>query len=165
MGGHGPRRRHRDRKTGLPVAPPPTDVKPDQLVKPPHVAGDPIASKTWDHVVAILAERGDLRPAFSVAVALLATEYSRHVQAATLARQTPLIQDNRGIRSNPLNAVAAAAGRAAADLAKELALTPSSLARVDLPPPPAAFEDPLDEFLGPPDDLTAKRRLAQRLLK
>jgi len=133
MAGPGPRRRKRDRQTGLPVAPPPTGVQPDQLAKPRHVADDPIASKTWDFVVQVLADRGDLRPAFAVAVALLSTEFARHVQAATLARQQPLIEDNRGIRSNPLNAVAAAAGRAAADLARDFALTPSSLARIDAP--------------------------------
>jgi len=150
MAGRGPRKRKVD-SNGLPVSPRPTGVVAGDLTMPPHVSRDPIAAAVWQSTVAILQERGDLKPAYGIALAMLAVEYSRHVGAAELARREPIVVDGRGPRANPACTVAASAARIVGDLLKELALTPASVARVDLPA--AAVDgsaDPLAEFLGPP---------------
>lgn len=150
MAGRGPRKRKVDHN-GMPVSPRPTGVVAGDLTMPPHVSRDPIAASVWRDTAAILQERGDLKPSYGLALALLAVEYARHVGAAELARREPIVTDGRGPRANPACTVAASAARIAADMMRELGLTPASLARVDLPAEAVdADPDPLAEFLGPP---------------
>jgi phage terminase small subunit len=135
MGKHGPRRRPRD-KHGLPASPAPSGVTAFDVEKPAHVADDPVASSVFDKVTGYLAARGDLRKSHELAIALLAGEWSRHVTAARIARETPIIDGPRGAKAHPAAGVAAAAARVARDLLADFGLTPASLARIDIPQRP-----------------------------
>jgi phage terminase small subunit len=132
MGKHGPRKRPLD-KHGLPTAPPPSGVTGFDIEKPQHVADDAVASAVFDKLVGFLAQRGDLRKSHELALGLLAGEWSRHVGAACIARQTPIVDGPRGPKAHPAAGVAAAAARVARDLLADFGLTPASLARIDVP--------------------------------
>jgi phage terminase small subunit len=136
MGKHGPRKRPRN-ALGLPTAPPPSGVTGVDIEKPQHVADDAVASDVFDRVVGYLAARGDLRKSHELALGLLAGEWSRHVGAARIARETPIVDGPRGPKAHPAAGVAAAAARTAKDLLEAFGLTPSSLARIDVPAAPA----------------------------
>jgi phage terminase small subunit len=136
MGQHGPRKRSRD-KHGIPTAPPPSGVTGVDIEKPQHVADDAVASAVFDKLVGYLAARGDLRKSHELALGLLAGEWSRHVGAARIARETPIVDGPRGPKAHPAAGVAAAAARTAKDLLEAFGLTPSSLARIDVPAAPA----------------------------
>lgn len=136
MGKHGPRKRPRD-KHGLPTAPPPSGVTGFDIEKPQHVADDAVASAVFDKLVGFLAQRGDLRKSHELALGLLAGEWSRHVGAARIARETPIVDGPRGPKAHPAAGVAAAAARVARDLLADFGLTPASLARIDVPQRPA----------------------------
>jgi phage terminase small subunit len=132
MGKHGPRKRPRN-ALGLPTAPPPSGVTGVDIEKPQHVADDAVASAVFDKLVGYLAARGDLRKSHELALGLLAGEWSRHVGAARIARATPIVDGPRGPKAHPAAGVAAAAARTARDLLESFGLTPSSLARIDVP--------------------------------
>ena len=146
MGKHGPRRRSRN-KHGIPTAPAPSGVTGVDIEKPQHVADDPVASAMFDKVVGFLAARGDLRKSHELALGLLAGEWSRHVGAARIARETPIVDGPRGPKAHPAAGVAAAAARVARDLLADFGLTPASLARIDLPQRPAG-PSLIDKFRG-----------------
>lgn len=135
MGMHGPRRRPRD-KHGLPAAPAPSGVTGVDIVKPEHVADDPVASAVFDRLVGYLAARGDLRKSHELPLGLLAGEWSRHVGAARIARETPIVDGVRGPRAHPAAGIAAQAARTAKDLLESFGLTPASLSRIDVPQRP-----------------------------
>ena len=137
MGKHGPRKRPRD-KFGLPSAPPPSGVTGFDSEKPQHIADDAVASAVFDKLVGFLAQRGDLRKSHELALGLLAGEWSRHVGAARIARETPIVDGPRGPKAHPAAGVAAAAARVARDLLADFGLTPASLARIDVPSRPTA---------------------------
>lgn len=137
MGKHGPRKRTRD-KHGFPAAPPPSGVMGFDVEKPQHVADDAVASAVFDKLVGYLAQRGDLRKSHELALGLLAGEWSRHVGAARIARETPIVDGPRGPKAHPAAGVAAAAARVARDLLADFGLTPASLARIDVPSRPAS---------------------------
>jgi len=134
MGKHGPRKRPRD-KHGFAVSPAPSGVT--GVEKPQHVADDPVASVVFDKLVGYLAARGDLRKSHELALGLLAGEWSRHVGAARIARETPIVDGPRGPKAHPAAGIAAAAARVARDLLADFGLTPASLARIDVPAAPA----------------------------
>lgn len=136
MGKHGPRKRPRDTH-GLPTAPVASGVMPCDIEKPQHVADDAVASAIFDKVVGFLAARGDLRKSHELALGLLAGEWSRHVGAARIARETPIVDGPRGPKAHPAAGIAAAAARVARDLLADFGLTPASLARIDVPAAPA----------------------------
>jgi phage terminase small subunit len=136
MGLHGPRKRTRN-ALGLPTAPPPSGVTGVDIEKPQHVADDAVASAVFDKLVGYLAARGDLRKSHELALGLLAGEWSRHVGAARIARETPIVDGPRGPKAHPAAGVAAAAARVARDLLADFGLTPASLARIDVPAAPA----------------------------
>jgi len=138
MGKHGPRKRPRD-KHGLPTAPPPSGVTNFDIEKPQHIADDAVASAVFDKLVGFLAQRGDLRKSHELALGLLAGEWSRHVGAARIARETPIVDGPRGPKAHPAAGVAAAAARVARDLLADFGLTPASLARIDVPQRPAGI--------------------------
>jgi phage terminase small subunit len=135
MGKHGPRKRPRN-AFGLPTMPPPSGVTGTDIEKPQHVADDPVASATFDKLVGFLAARGDLQKSHELALGLLAGEWSRHVGAARIARETPIVDGPRGPKAHPAAGIAAAAARVARDLLADFGLTPASLARVDVPTEP-----------------------------
>jgi len=136
MGKHGPRKRPRDTH-GLPTAPAASGVMPSDIEKPQHVADDAVASDVFDKVVGFLAARGDLRKSHELALGLLAGEWSRHVGAARIARETPIVDGPRGPKAHPAAGIAAAAARVARDLLADFGLTPASLARIDVPAGPS----------------------------
>ena len=136
MGLNGPRKRKRD-TNGFPMAPPTSGVTGVDIEKPQHVADDPVASDVFDKVVGFLAQRGDLRKSHELALGLLAGEWSRHVGAARIARETPIVDGPRGPKAHPAAGIAAAAARVARDLLADFGLTPASLARIDVPAAPA----------------------------
>jgi len=152
MGQHGPRKRSRD-KYGILSAPPPSGVTGVDIEKPQHVADDTVASAVFDKLVGYLAARGDLRKSHELALGLLAGEWSRHVGAARIARQTPIVDGPRGPKAHPAAGVAAAAARVARDLLADFGLTPASLARIDLPQRPAG-PSLIDNFLAKRDAST-----------
>jgi len=133
MGKHGPRKRPRD-KHGFAVSPAPSGVT--GVEKPQHVADDPVASVVFDKLVGYLAARGDLRKSHELALGLLAGEWSRHVGAARIARETPIVDGPRGPKAHPAAGVAAQAARTAKDLLESFGLTPASLSRIDVPQRP-----------------------------
>jgi phage terminase small subunit len=135
MGKHGPRKRPRN-AFGLPTMPAPSGVAGTDIEKPQHVADDPVASAVFDKLVGYLAARGDLRKSHELALGLLAGEWSRHVGAARIARETPIVDGPRGPKAHPAAGIAAAAARVARDLLADFGLTPASLARVDVPTEP-----------------------------
>lgn len=137
MGKHGPRKRPLD-KHGIPTAPAPSGVMGFDIEKPQHVADDAVASAVFDKLVGFLAARGDLRKSHELALGLLAGEWSRHVGAAQIARETPIVDGPRGPKAHPAAGVAAAAARVARDLLADFGLTPASLARIDVPQRPTA---------------------------
>lgn len=132
MGKHGPRKRPRN-ALGLPTMPAPSGVTGTDIEKPQHVADDPVASDVFDKVVGYLAARGDLRKSHELALGLLAGEWSRHVGAARIARETPIVDGPRGPKAHPAAGIAAAAARVARDLLADFGLTPASLGRIDVP--------------------------------
>jgi len=163
MGKHGPRKRPRD-KHGFAVSPAPSGVT--GVEKPQHVADDPVASVVFDKLVGYLAARGDLRKSHELALGLLAGEWSRHVGAARIARETPIVDGPRGPKAHPAAGVAAAAARVARDLLADFGLTPASLARIDVPERPAGVSafgrvaaDERDDRVTPDDrDLSDEQR-------
>jgi phage terminase small subunit len=114
--------------------------------KPPHVSEDPVASKAFDDVVAALERLGILRKSHEMPLSLFATEWSRHVFAARLARREPIVEGPRGSKANPAAGVASQAARVALDLLRDFGLTPAALARVDLPDPPWEEFDPIKAY-------------------
>lgn len=146
MGKHGPRKQPRD-KHGLTMPPPPSGVRGTDVEKPQHVADDPVASDVFDKVVGYLAARGDLRKSHELALGLLAGEWSRHVGAARIARETPIVDGPRGPKAHPAAGVAAAAARVARDLLSDFGLTPASLARIDVPAAPTG-PSAIDRFVA-----------------
>lgn len=146
MGKHGPRRRPRDMH-GLPTATAPSGVTGHDVEKPQHVADDPVAASVFDKLVGYLAARGDLRKSHELALGLLAGEWSRHVGAARIARETPIVDGPRGPKAHPAASVAAAAARVARDLLADFGLTPASLARIDVPDAPAG-PSVIDRFIA-----------------
>jgi phage terminase small subunit len=120
----------------LPTLPAPSGVTGTEIEKPQHVADDPVASAVFDKLVGYLAARGDLRKSHELALGLLAGEWSRHVGAARIARQTPVCDSPRGPKAHPAAGIAAAAARVARDLLADFGLTPASLARIDIPQRP-----------------------------
>lgn len=136
MGKHGPRKIARD-SHGIPMAPAPSGVAAAAIEKPQHVADDAVASDVFDKLVGFLAQRGDLRKSHELALGLLAGEWSRHVGAARIARETPIVDGPRGPKAHPAAGIAAAAARVARDLLADFGLTPASLARIDVPAAPA----------------------------
>ena len=125
--------------------------------KPPHVSEDPVASKAFDDVVAALERLGIIRLSHEMPISLFATEWSRHVFAARIARREPIIEGPRGSKANPAAGIASQAARVALDLLRDFGLTPAALARVDIPEP--VLHDPIDEFLLQRRDIRAKRGL------
>jgi phage terminase small subunit len=146
MGKHGPRKLARD-KHGIPMAPAPSGVAAAAIEKPQHVADDPVASDVFDKVVGYLAARGDLRKSHELPLGLLAGEWSRHVAAARIARETPIVDGPRGPKAHPAAGIAAAAARTAKDLLESFGLTPSSLSRIDVPAAPAG-PSVVDRFIA-----------------
>lgn len=146
MGKHGPRKLSRD-KHGIPTAPAPSGVTAGGIEKPQHVADDPVASAVFDKCVAFLAARGDLHRSHELALGLLAGEWSRHVGAARIARETPIVDGPRGPKAHPAAGIAAAAARVARDLLADFGLTPASLARIDVPAAPAG-PSLIDKFIA-----------------
>lgn len=151
MGKHGPRKRPRN-EYGFTTPPPPSGVTGVDIEKPKHVADDPVASDVFDRVVGYLAARGDLRKSHELALGLLAGEWSRHVGAARIARETPIVDGPRGPKAHPAAGVAAAAARVARDLLSDFGLTPASLARIDVPARPAVFAAKNNGGTVTPDD-------------
>ena len=149
MGKHGPRRRPRNAH-GLPTMTAPSGVTGTEIEKPQHVADDPVASAVFDKLVGYLAARGDLRKSHELALGLLAGEWSRHVGAARIARQTPVCDSPRGPKAHPAAGIAAAAARVARDLLADFGLTPASLSRIDVPQRPAG-PSLIDTFLAKRD--------------
>jgi phage terminase small subunit len=157
MGKHGPRRRPRDAH-GLTAAPAASTVTPADVVAPAHVAEDPIAADVFERVTHYLAARGDLRRSHELPIALLATEWSRHVAAVRIARDTPIVEGSRGPRAHPAAGIAAQAARTVKDLCESFALTPASLGRVDLPPPPSTSGSSIiDKFRAQRDAMATAR--------
>ena len=74
-----------------------------------------------------------LRKSHEMPLALFATEWSRHVFAARVARAEPIVAGPRGPKANPACGVASQAARVALDLLRDFALTPAALGRVDVP--------------------------------
>jgi phage terminase small subunit len=151
MGKHGPRKRPRDMH-GFPTSPAPSGVTGIDVEKPQHVADDPVASAVFDKLVGYLAARGDLRKSHELALGLLAGEWSRHVGAARIARETPIVDDPRGPKAHPAAGVAATAARVARDLLGDFGLTPATLARIDVPKRPAGSSI-IDTFRAKRDGL------------
>ena len=154
MGSRGPRRKH------LPGDPAGSPMPADEMArpeKPPHVSEDPVASKAFDDVVAALERLGIIRRSHEMPISLFATEWSRHVFAARIARREPIIEGPRGSKANPAAGVASQAARVALDLLRDFGLTPAALARVDIPDP--VLHDPIDEFLLQRRDIRVKRGL------
>lgn len=153
MGARGPRKKWKpgdaEKAGGVPGRP----------EKPPHVAEDPVASKAFDDVVEALEGMRILRKSHEMPLALFATEWSRHVFAARIARAEPIVSGPRGTKANPAAGVASQAARVALDLLRDFALTPAALSRVDVP---AEEDGPsvIEEFLLRRDDIRAKRGLA-----
>lgn len=146
MGKNGPRKRTRDTH-GLPTATAASGVIACDIEKPPHVADDPVASAVFDKVVGFLASRGDLRKSHELALGLFAGEWSRHVGAARIARETPIVDGPRGPKAHPAAGIAAAAARVARDLLSDFGLTPASLSRVDVPAAPTG-PSMIDRFVA-----------------
>ncbi len=130
MAGRGPRKK-KVNGLGMPISPAPTGV--GTLPIPAHVQADPVAAACFGAVVGLLATRGDLRPAYQMAIGLLSVEHSRYVAASAIARKTPVVGGTRGPRAHPAAAIAAAAGRTVLGLLQELGLTAASAARIDVP--------------------------------
>lgn len=150
MGSRGPR------KKWQPGDPPKTTGDEGRPAKPEHVAEDPVASKAFDDALEALDGMKILRKSHEMPLAIFATEWSRHVYAARIARKEPLVDGPRGLKANPAAGVASQAARVAVDMLRDFGLTPSSLARLDLPEP-APELDAIDRFLMQRDDIRAKR--------
>jgi phage terminase small subunit len=116
--------------------------------KPAHVREDPVASKAFDDVVAALEGMRILRQSHEMPLALFATEWSRHVAAARVARAEPIVGGPRGPKANPAAGIASQAARVALDLLRDFGLTPASLGRVDVPPEEDAAAGELNRFLA-----------------
>lgn len=167
MGKHGPRKRPRNAH-GVLVAPAPSGGTGGDIEKPQHVADDAVASAVFDKLVGYLAARGDLRKSHELPLALLAGEWSRHVGAARIARETPIVDGPRGPKAHPAAGIAAQAARTAKDLLESFGLTPASLGRIDVPQRPAG-PSLIDKFRArrdasrvkaDDDDLTDEQRHA-----
>ena len=144
MGSRGPRRKH---FPGDPTGSPMPEGEKGRPEKPPHVSEDPVASKAFDDVVAALERLGILRKSHEMPLSLFATEWSRHVFAARLARREPIVEGPRGSKANPAAGVASQAARVALDLLRDVGLTPASLARVDIPEPDLDPNSLLDDYI------------------
>jgi phage terminase small subunit len=140
MPGRGPRKKWR------PGDPPRVVGDEGRPGKPAHVQSDPVASKAFDDVVEALEAMRILRKSHEMPLALFATEWSRHVSAAQIARAEPVVAGPRGLKANPAAGVASQAARVALDLLRDFGLTPAAVARVDLPQEPD-FDPILDEFI------------------
>jgi len=160
MGARGPRKKWKPgepRKTGG------VDGRPE---KPAHVAEDPVASKAFDDVVEALEGMRIIRKSHEMPLALFATEWSRHVFAARIARAEPIVVGPRGTKANPAAGVASQAARVALDLLRDFGLTPAALGRVAVPEG-AAGPSMIDRFVAKKNgdrvtaddrDLTAEQR-------
>ncbi len=144
MGARGPRKKFPTLAT-RPVVP--LKERKRKPRKPKHVSADKLASETFDHVVAALDRIGILRQSHEMPIALLATEWSRHVKAAAIARDEPIVEGPRGPKANPAAGVASQAARVALDLLRDFGLTPASLARVEVPDE-IDEGDPLAEYIA-----------------
>ena len=142
MGARGPR------KKWMPGDPPKTAGDGGRPDKPGHVAEDPVASKAFDDVVAALEGMRILRKSHEMPLALFATEWSRHVHAARIARKDPITDGPRGPKANPAAGVASQAARVALDLLRDFGLTPAALGRVDVPPPRDEHTETLERFMA-----------------
>lgn len=142
MGARGPR------KKWQPGAPAKVAGGEGRPKKPPHVEEDEVASKAFDDVVAALAKMRILRKSHEMPLALFATEWSRHVAAARIARAEPIVSGPRGPKANPAAGVASQAARVALDLLRDFALTPASLGRVDVPPEEDREITKLESFIA-----------------
>lgn len=140
MGARGPRKR---REPGGSLIAADVGGRP---AKPPHVAEDPVSSKAFDDVVEALEGMRILRKSHEMPLALFATEWSRHVVAATIARKAPIVDGPRGPKANPAAGVASQAARVALDLLRDFGLTPAALGRVDIPPESDRAHDVLEEY-------------------
>lgn len=141
MGARGPRKKRK------PGDPPRVVVGEGVPGKPAHVAEDPVASKAFDDVVEALKAMRILRKSHEMPLALFATEWSRHVAAARIARAAPVVDGPRGPKSNPAAGVASQAARVALDLLRDFGLTPAALGRVDVPET-AAGPSLIDRFIA-----------------
>jgi phage terminase small subunit len=150
MGARGPRKKWRP---GEPMKAGGGSERPE---KPPHVAEDPVASKAFDDVVVALEEMRILRKSHEMPLALFATEWSRHVFAARVARAEPIVVGPRGSKANPAAGVASQAARVALDLLRDFGLTPAALGRVDMPPAEDPAESEIERFRRLRDDMRAK---------
>lgn len=151
MGARGPR------KSWMPGDKPKKGGDEGRPEKPEHVSEDPLASKAFDDVVAALEKMRILRKSHEMPLSLFATEWSRHIAAARIARKEPIVAGPRGPKANPAAGVASQAARVALDLLRDFGLTPASLGRVDVPPEPDPELDAIDRFMLQRDDLRAKR--------
>jgi phage terminase small subunit len=150
MGARGPRKKWRP---GEPAKAGGAKGRPE---KPPHVAEDEVASKAFDDVVAALEEMRILRKSHEMPLALFATEWSRHVFAARVARAEPIVEGPRGAKANPAAGVASQAARVALDLLRDFGLTPAALGRVDVPPEEDAAMSEIERFQRLRDEMRAK---------
>jgi phage terminase small subunit len=114
--------------------------------KPAHVKEDKVASKAFDDAADALERLGILRRSHEMPLSLFAVEWSRHVYAARIAREAPIVDGPRGSKANPAAGVASQAARVALDLLRDFGLTPASLARVDIPEPD--IPSVIDEFIA-----------------
>ena len=142
MGARGPR------KKWFPGESPKVVGDSGRPAKPAHVEEDEVASKAFDDVVEALEKMGILRKSHEMPLALFATEWSRHVAAARLARKAPIVDGPRGPKANPAAGVASQAARVALDLLRDFALTPAALGRVDVPPAPDPELQKLEAFMA-----------------
>lgn len=124
--------------------------------KPPHVSEDPVASKAFDDVVEALEGMRILRQSHEMPLALFATEWSRHVAAARIARKEPIVSGPRGPKANPAAGVASQAARVALDLLRDFGLTPAALGRVNVPPGEDAGESVVERFRRLRDEASPK---------
>jgi phage terminase small subunit len=150
MGARGPRKKW---KPGEPAKAGGGKGRPE---KPPHVAEDEVASKAFDDVVAALEEMRILRKSHEMPLALFATEWSRHVFAARVARAEPIVEGPRGSKANPAAGVASQAARVALDLLRDFGLTPAALGRVDMPPEADHAESEIERFRRLRDEMRTK---------
>lgn len=155
MGARGPRTKPRP---GDPARSPMPEGEAGRPEKPAHVAEDPVASKAFDDVVESLERLGILRKSHEMPLALFSTEWARHVFAARLARQEPIVDGPRGPKANPAAGVASQAARVALDLLRDFGLTPAALGRIDIPEPPSR-DDTLSQFILKRDDIRRRRGL------
>lgn len=157
MGARGPRKT--SHRFGAPPASSMPTGEAGRPPKPAHVKEDKVASKAFDDAADALERLGILRRSHEMPLALFAVEWSRHVYAARIAREAPIVDGPRGSKANPAAGVASQAARVALDLLRDFGLTPAALARVDVPPAPDPELTALDEFILRRPDTRARRGL------